>query len=160
MGRSFSWSSFICWYACRYNMSVELPFSTITRLMVKPTMFMVMTSASSWGWWVPLASSSLKEIIWSSKQIFLGGRWMTKMSGGAWYSSCCRTSYDGPDFSYWSKLLVLEQFFRSLTLQRMSIGWMTNIFLKFPLLNEHFHLFFQCHAIFNEMTVILMKTAI
>ena len=79
MGHSFSLSSSICWYASRYSISAKLPLSTITRLVVKPAMFMVMTSASSWGWWVPLASSSLKEIIWSSKRIFLGGRWMTKM---------------------------------------------------------------------------------
>ena len=47
MGRSFSLSSFICWYAGRYNIFAELPMSTITRLVVKPAIFMVMTRASS-----------------------------------------------------------------------------------------------------------------
>jgi hypothetical protein len=47
MGRSFSLSSFICWYADRYNIFAELPLSTITRLVVKPAIFMVMTRASS-----------------------------------------------------------------------------------------------------------------
>jgi hypothetical protein len=47
MDRSFSLSSFIYWYAGRYNMSAELPLSTITRLVVKPAIFMVMTNASS-----------------------------------------------------------------------------------------------------------------
>ena len=79
IGCSLSLSSFICWYVGRYNMSAELPLSTITSLVVKPAIFMVMTRASSCSRWVPLASSSLKEIIWSSKRIFLGGRWMTRM---------------------------------------------------------------------------------
>ena len=47
MGHSFSLSSSICWYASRYSISAKLPLSTITRLVVKPAMFMVMTSASS-----------------------------------------------------------------------------------------------------------------
>ena len=45
MGRSFSLSSFICWYTGKYRMSAELLLSTITRLVVKSAMFMVMTSA-------------------------------------------------------------------------------------------------------------------
>ena len=47
MARNFPLSSFICGYAGRYNMSVELSLSNITCLLVKPAIFMVMTRASS-----------------------------------------------------------------------------------------------------------------
>ena len=49
IGCSFSLSSFICWYAGRYNISVELPLSTITGLVVKLAIFMVIMKASSCG---------------------------------------------------------------------------------------------------------------
>ena len=60
-------------------MSAELPLSINTRLVMKPAMVIVTTRASSCGWWIPLVSSSLKVIIWSSIFTFFRGRCMTRM---------------------------------------------------------------------------------
>ena len=51
-------------------MSAKLLLSINTRLVMNPAIVIVMTKASSYGWWISLASSSLKVIIWSSNFAF------------------------------------------------------------------------------------------
>ena len=60
-------------------MSAELLLSINTRLVMNPAIVIVMTKASSYDWWIPLASSSLNEITWSSIFIFFCGLCVTRM---------------------------------------------------------------------------------
>jgi hypothetical protein len=60
-------------------MSAELLLSISILLVMNPAMVIVTTRASSFGWWIPLASSSLNEITWSSIFTFFRGLCVTRM---------------------------------------------------------------------------------
>ena len=58
-------------------MSAELPLSTRTLLVLNPSIRIMMTRGSSWGCFMPLASSSEKQMSWLVRLYFGGGRLCT-----------------------------------------------------------------------------------
>ena len=58
-------------------MSIELPLSTRTLLVLNPSIMSMMTSGSSWGYFTLLASSFEKHISWSILLCFRVGRQWT-----------------------------------------------------------------------------------
>ena len=60
-------------------MSAELPLSINTCLVMNPAMVIMTTRASSCGWWIPFASSSLNEITWSFIFTFFCGLCVTRI---------------------------------------------------------------------------------
>ena len=93
-GRRRSHPNLICWKAGRYKISTELPLSTSTLLVVKSAMSKVMTIASSWGWWILSASSSVNVIACSSVFLSLVGR------SKSW-TLCTTFRYVFLDLNYW-----------------------------------------------------------
>ena len=65
-------------------MSAELPLSTRTLLVLNPSIMIIMTSGSSWGCFIPLASSSEKYMSWFVFLWFKGGRLWTPFTC-LWY---------------------------------------------------------------------------
>ena len=55
-------------------MSAELPLSTGTLLVLKPSIMIMMTRGSSWGYFTSLASSSEKYMSWFVRLCFKGGK--------------------------------------------------------------------------------------
>ena len=58
-------------------MSAELLLSTRTLLVLNPSIMIIMTNGSSWGYFTPSASSSEKYMSWFVHLYFKGGRLWT-----------------------------------------------------------------------------------
>ena len=79
-------------------MSIELPLSTRTLLLLNPPIMIIMTSGLSWGCFTPLASSSEKYMSWFVRLCFRGGRLWTLFTC-LWYDFLRDLNYlpvDGP----------------------------------------------------------------
>ena len=144
-----------------YIMSAELPLSTNTLLVLKPSISSIMMSGSSWGCLIPLESRS-KNMMSSLSDCWYCWSSYNKSSSKqpSWYRSPCYRS----DFSYgllWMISSIILEIIIGFVISPCSrVVVSFDELLEFSLLNQFFYLFFKIMTFISVMAMILMKMTV